>query len=124
MYSLLPHALLLAALLLAQSAFAELRDPTRPSGFYQSVSTDQEEIIQPDSLQLQAIFYHPDNPGALINGRRYTVDDQVGDATIVSIQSDTVLLTGLEGEKELRLMVPTVKQRHEEKPDNAVEGSK
>ena len=112
------------SLMAAFQASAELRDPTRPSGYYQELPVSDADMAMSDELKLQAIFYTPGNPAVLINGRRYAVDDLVGDSRVLAIKADSVILTGLDGEKELKLTVPLVKTRHGDKPAKPAQGMK
>ena len=101
---------------------AELRDPTRPSGYVQNESFSDEEMFVSDKLQLQAIFFNPGSPAALINGKRYAVGEQIGDSRVKSIYADRVFLIGQYAEIELKLALPSVKKRHAVKPVEFSEG--
>lgn len=95
---------------------AELRDPTRPSGFALPVQGEQAGTDGQAPLRLEAVFYSPTASGVLINGRRYHVGDSVRDARIESIGVDSVMLVTPEGEQVLSLSMPEVKQRHGDTP--------
>ena len=90
---------------------AELRDPTRPSGFQVDVSDAGSLPEASDEIRLQAIFYHPVKPSAMINGRTYVVGDAIADARIVSIKSDSVFLQTNAQNKELKLSTAPVKTK-------------
>ena len=124
MSRLLNISTFMACLLCVYPASAELRDPTRPSGFLQEMPVTDEDVPISEGLMLQAIFYTPENPAALINGRRYAVDDLVGESRVISIKADRVILVGFDGEKELKLAVPSVKTRHNGEPFKSAEGMK
>ena len=102
--------LLLAVCLITLPLAAELRDPTRPSGFH-GAQDPASGMLTSDELKLQAIFYNPKHPSALINGRRYVMGDPVGDAEIKAIYSDRVVLITAAGESELTMIMPSVKTR-------------
>ena len=107
------QSLLMAVLLIPAGLSAELKDPTRPDGF-KLISDDSVETGQQNERAvLQAIFYHPEKAGALINGRRYAVGDRVGNSQIIGIDAEKVVLTGDTGEITLKL-VPSVVTRHGE----------
>ena len=113
---------LLAVVCITQAHAAEMRDPTRPSGFQASAS---DEINVPSNgVQLQAIFFHPDHPAALINGRRFSVGDDVGDAQISAIHTDKIILTDVSGEKEVRLISSSIKSRKDSGQNPAVQETK
>jgi hypothetical protein len=94
----------------AGNIIAEMNDPTRPSG-YQSVVSADEDINISGSLNLQAIYYHPDRPGALINGRRFSVGDRIGSSQITAIHADKIVLTDEGVDKEIRLVASSILNR-------------
>jgi len=109
----LHQLLLITALLIPGMLSAELKDPTRPGG-YQLIPGDADDAgKQSEQAVLQAIFYHPEKAGALINGRRYAVGDRVSNLKVIGIYADKVVLTGDTGEITLKL-VPSVVTRHGE----------
>ena len=107
----LQQILILIVLLLPGLLSAELKDPTRPGGFQLMTGDAIEAGEQFEQAVLQAIFYHPEKAGALINGRRYAVGDVVGTSRIQAIYAEKVVLTGDSGEVTLKL-VPSVITRH------------
>jgi len=109
----LHQQLLIAVLLIPGMLPAELNDPTRPGGFQLIPGDAVETGKQNEQAVLQAIFYHPEKAGALINGRRFVVGDKVGNSQIIRIYADKVVLTGDTGEITLKL-VPSVVTRHGE----------
>ena len=111
----------LLAGLLAGHCAAELRDPTRPSG-YALPAPSATDISGEAPLVLQAVFYSPAVSGVLINGRRYHAGDTVRDARILTIGVDHVVLSTPDGEQELTLTVPAVKQPHGENLSNESKG--
>ena len=111
----------IATLSIIQVHAAEMRDPTRPSGFQASSSISDKAEITASGVHLQAIFFHPDRPGALINGRRFSVGDGVGDAQISAIHTDKIILTDASGEKEIRLISSSIKSREDSGQNPAVQ---
>ncbi len=105
----------------SQAYATEMRDPTRPSGFQMSSSMVEESVMPADGMQLQAIYFHPEHPGALINGRRFSVGDSVGDARITAIHTDKIILTDASGEKEVRLITSSIKTREDSGQNPAVQ---
>lgn len=111
----------LIAMLFVQSLHAqELRDPTRPGGYAGAALTENADIGDGFSLQLQAIFFHPTKSSALINGRRFIEGDQLGQMQIVKIFADRVVLSDNTSESELKMPIPAVISR----PENRISGSK
>ena len=80
--------------ILAMSVNAELLDPTRPINFSMTEMADDSGMQSPDSLAIQAIYYRPSGSSAMINGRRYRVNDQLAEYTIKNIMPDQVILKG------------------------------
>lgn len=102
----------LAVLFAMSSAWAELRDPTRPSGYYTGMMENGvDEPDQPSALRLQAVFYNPAKPSVLINGRRLVIGDQIADSIVKTINQKDVILSTIDGEKVLKLETPSVKSR-------------
>lgn len=95
----------------SSAVLAELRDPTRPSGFIVEAGALENISTDADELRLQAIFFHPDRPSALINGRRYAVGDEIADARIIQITSESVIFESEQQNKALKLSVQQVKTR-------------
>jgi hypothetical protein len=56
---------------------------------------------QPPSYKLQAIFYRPESPAAVINGKQLFVGDRVGEAYVVSIDPDSVAIVNASGQTNL-----------------------
>lgn len=106
-------ALIMAPLLLTgvPSMAAELKDPTRPSGFMSGMADEMPAETGEDQLKLQAIFFNPNRSSVLINGRRFQVGDVVGDSRIEAIHVDRVELIGGMGRAELVMSLPEVKSR-------------
>jgi len=98
-------------LLLITPVQADLRDPTMPTGFYQLDDGSDMEMQQPRQLVLQAIFYNPKHPSVLINGQRYSTGDQIAGAEVKVIYADRVVLIDAGLEKELKLVLPSVKTK-------------
>ncbi len=105
------YGLYLFVLLVSLPLQAELRDPTRPGGWLMAVEPDADIATQ--TLSLSAIFFNPSGSVAMINGRSYRVGDKVGNHILRIIEADRVVLDSVDGQVELNLTVPLVKQRHD-----------
>lgn len=92
---------LLSALLAVMTAAAgELRDPTRPGWTAPDPDAAQRAPAAP---LLTAIVIGPQQRRALIGERFLQVGDRFGDATLIKIAFDYVVLRGSGGERTLRL---------------------
>lgn len=102
-------AMTLTSLLLFSSviAAAELRDPTRPGW---SPPTDDAATNKPTPRLLTAIVIGPQRRLALIGDRYLAVGDLLGDARLIRIDFDQVVLQGRDGQRILRL-IPTLETR-------------
>lgn len=99
----------LVALPLAGAAdpFANLPDPTRPSGWQESSGG----ATVREGLQLQSTRVSPHERIAVINGQRLAVGDQIQGATVTNIQSYQVQMQRGGRELTLRLMPPIAKEK-------------
>ena len=86
---------------------ATLIDPTRPPG---ADITSQAEVAG-SPLQLTAVFIYPYSRMAIINGKTVRIGEHIGDFTVTSIEPFAVELTGTQDNKEVLLLVPTVKSK-------------
>ena len=83
---------LIVALVLAISAFGPalanelLRDPTRP------YTEAQLKAIASPRYVVNAIIVSPDRRVAIVNGQRVGIGGSVGNATVVSIEKDRLVL--------------------------------
>ena len=104
------HFFLLSFILFPLLVNASLiKDPTRPPR--QTLALPS--INETQDLELTAIFVYPNQKFAIIDGKRVTVGDTMGELTVTVITPNTVELTGPEKNKEiLRLSLP-VKQSKE-----------
>lgn len=99
----------LASVLLFSSAVAaaELRDPTRPGW---SPPTDDAVANKPAPRLLTAIVIGPQRRLALIGNNYLAVGDMLGDARLIRIDFDQVVLQGRDGQRILRL-IPALETR-------------
>lgn len=90
-------------LLVALPAAAQLADPTRPPS---SVATPADAAAAPvQSAVLQSVILRQGGkPAALISGVVVELGGQVGEAKLVKIQEDAVVLRGPQGDETLRLI--------------------
>jgi MSHA biogenesis protein MshK len=98
----------LAALAMAESALAQLTDPTRPPNL--SGLPFGAEVAAPSGPILQSIVLSPTRRLALINGKLTGIGDRVGAATLVGIDFDSVRLREGGGTKVVKLL-PEVQKR-------------
>jgi hypothetical protein len=63
-----------------------------------SVATQPEPAV-PVAYKLETIFYRPDRPSAVINGRFLHVGDQLDDVTVESIKPDVVTIVSASGQR-------------------------
>ena len=83
---------------------AELRDPTRP------MILPGEQVTATGKPELSAIIISKDRRIAVISGSVVRVGDIIGNAKVVSIESNTVQLDAPSGRITLNLMDSTVRQ--------------
>lgn len=95
---------------LAGTAAAQLADPTRPA--VESVAPDTSSAAAtPEASGLQSIIQRKGGkPAALINGAIVELGGKVGDARLVRIGDDFVVLRGPLGDETLRLTPAVEKQ--------------
>ena len=86
---------------------AELGDPTRPP------AAPAVAVERAAALVLQAIFWAPERPAAVVDGRRVKVGDGVGAFVVDAIERDSVRLRGAGGFVELRLAARVRRTRGE-----------
>ncbi len=93
-----------ALLGLAGAAHAQLADPTRPSGAtVQAAESAPGETSTASGLQ-SVILRKQGKPAALINGEVVELGGKVGEARLIKVSEDAVVLKGPGGEETLRLM--------------------
>lgn len=98
-------------LLMLTCAFAvanELRDPTRPLRFVQTVNSDGQEI----KLELNSILVGPNRKIAIINGQSLVQGQKLKGTNyqLVSIQKNSVTLTSGEARRTLTMVESRVKR--------------
>ncbi len=92
-------------ILFVNSANADLRDPTQPSGYNSETALAK---IHND-LTLTAILTSPQRNIAIINGELLNVGDKIGKFKILKISSQTVFLEGPGGAMDLTLVETFIK---------------
>lgn len=102
---------------IADDRFTGLPDPTRPS--YATGGGEQEPGAV-HGLRLQAILVGPQRHSAVINGQRVAAGERLGEATVVAIHRDSVVLRRASGEFTLRLVPRYVSRdgKAERQPEN------
>lgn len=96
-------------LALALPAAAQLGDPTRPLQGMATPESAQGAATQPSGLQT-IIRRKNAKPAALIDGTVVELGGKVGEATVVKITEDTVVLRGSGGEEEILRLTPDVEK--------------
>jgi hypothetical protein len=92
-------------LVLAGSAHAQLVDPTRPPANIQAATSDPANAAIYDSSGLQSVILRKGGkPAALINGSLVELGGKVGEARLIRINEDNVVLRGPQGDETLRLI--------------------
>lgn len=106
-----------AMLLLAWStaASAQLADPTRPPAGMNVPGEAGSGVVLPAFSGLQSVIMRKTGkPAALINGEIVELGGKVGEARLVKVSEDAVVLKGPGGEETLRL-TPAVEKKMEKK---------
>jgi hypothetical protein len=98
---------LLAAPMRAAAVDAELGDPTRPPAVRPAA------VDRAHPLILSAIYWAPERPAAVIDGRRVGLGAGVGAFVVEAIERDAVRLRGASGFVELRLAARVRRARGE-----------
>ena len=89
---------------LAGAAHAQLADPTRPSGATGQAAESMSDKAAPASGLQSVILRKQGKPAALINGEVVELGGKVGEARLVKVSEDAVVLKGPGGEETLRLI--------------------
>jgi hypothetical protein len=106
--------------LLAQ---AQLSDPTRPPPAF-TVTGEAGEMPTPTMTGLQSVILKKEGkPAALIDGVVVELGGKVGEARLVRVNEDSVVLRGPQGEETLRL-IPAAEKKIEKKKVGAGETAK
>lgn len=97
-----------------------LPDPTRPPAVLQKDERDTETL--PAAPQLQSILISPKRRVATINGQIVHVGDKVGEAQVVKITENEVVLRNGKETRTLKLL-PQVQKRSEQGRNSSRTGS-
>ncbi|MDP1525380.1 MAG: hypothetical protein Q8M20_06185 [Rhodocyclaceae bacterium] len=103
------HRLILAlSLVLAAPAWGQLADPTRPPPQFVAPAAGSGAVAAaPAVTGLQSVILSRDGkgrPAAVINGEVVRLGEMHGEARLVKVAEDHVVLLGAEGRETLRLM--------------------
>lgn len=93
----------LALLVLAGSAHAQLVDPTRPPATINAATGDPTTVFESGGLQ-SVILRKGGKPAALINGSVVELGGKIGEARLIRINEDHVVLRDSRGDETLRLI--------------------
>lgn len=96
----------------AMSAYAQTSaDPTRPPAGFESGATSSAVPAPPANAGLQTIVRRTNGrPAAIINGRLVELGGRIGDARLVKVGEDSVVLQTPAGRETLRLTPGIEKQ--------------
>jgi len=107
-HCLMLRLILAVSLLLSSAAWAQLADPTRPPAQATLPAGDATNPAAPPALTgLQSVILSrggKGRPAAVINGEVVQLGGKVGEARLVKVEEDYVVLLGAEGRETLRLM--------------------
>lgn len=98
--------LILTAPMIAAKSFADIADPTRPTGYRQQSSNPAQ------SYRLESILLGSGRKVAIINGRSFNEGDNTKLGKLVAINADRVVIQG-EKRHVLKLIIPSFKKRAE-----------
>lgn len=88
----------------SHAAVAQLADPTRPA-LLPAQAADAPADLAPAASGLQSVILRKGGkPAALINGEVVELGGKVGEAKLVKVSEDAVVLKGPGGEETLRLI--------------------
>lgn len=105
MASHLKHFLSASILAMAGVAQAQLADPTRPPAAINAAAGDPANAAIYGSSGLQSVILRKGGkPAALINGSVVELGGKVGEARLIRINEDKVVLRGPQGDETLRLI--------------------
>ncbi|MDO8958715.1 MAG: hypothetical protein Q7U85_03160 [Rhodocyclaceae bacterium] len=95
----------LALLAMAGVAHAQLADPTRPPAALGLAAGDPAGAAVFESGGLQSVILRKGGkPAALINGSVVELGGKVGEARLIKVSEDSVVLRGPQGDETLRLI--------------------
>lgn len=106
-HCLILRPILAVSLLLTSAAWAQLADPTRPPAQATAPAGDAAATAAPAVTGLQSVILSrggKGRPAAVINGEVVQLGGKVGEARLVKVEEDHVVLLGAEGRETLRLM--------------------
>ncbi|MBU3910070.1 MAG: MSHA biogenesis protein MshK [Gammaproteobacteria bacterium] len=90
-------------LALAGVAHAQLTDPTRPPTAISAADPAAAAVFEASGLQSVILRKHG-KPAALINGEVVELGGKVGEAKLIRISEDSIVLRGPQGDETLRLI--------------------
>jgi hypothetical protein len=98
------HVMAALFLALAGAAHAQLADPTRPPAALGGVGDPAGTAIFEFSGLQSVILRKGGKPAALINGSVIELGGKVGEARLIRVNEDSVVLRGPQGDETLRLI--------------------
>ena len=104
-------ALALAAMLVSASAAAQvMSDPTRPPSGHAAADPEAPGDAEVSGPVLQSVLISPTHKAAIISGAMVKLGEKYGDAVLVKVAENEVVLKGGEGSQVLKLY-PGVEKR-------------
>jgi MSHA biogenesis protein MshK len=101
--ALFPAGLALLAMSVAVSTHAQLADPTKPPPSLSAPTGDTPNSPAASSGLQSVILRKSGKPAALINGEIVELGGRLGEARLIKVMEDAVVLRGPEGDETLRL---------------------
>jgi MSHA biogenesis protein MshK len=105
-HSSLASALALALMLCAASAAAQMNDPTRPPASFGAGEADAGD----GGIMLQSVLISPIQRAAIINGVLVRLGEKYGDAVLIEVTENEVVLRG-GGVRQVLKLHPGVNMR-------------
>lgn len=90
-------------------AAADLPDPTRPPAALGAAREDGQDA--PAALELQSVLISPQRRVAIVSGREVRVGDRIGDARVVRIAENELVLRNGQDMQVLKLFPQVEKKR-------------
>lgn len=95
-------------------ALAQLSDPTRPPQTLGAAASATGTPLMANSGLQSVLLRKTGKPAALIDGRVVELGDKVGEARLVKVNEDSVVLRGPQGDETLHL-IPAAEKKIEKK---------
>ena len=97
----------LLLLLIVFAGQSVLADPTRPPAWVKEIPTQEKEVADPETYQLQQILISDSRRLAIINGEVVATGEKLAGAQVIKIDTDMVVIKIGSQRKKLRLSPET-----------------